>query len=789
MSRIRLARLGSAVAVGVLVAGAFAAPAFAATGTVQGAFRTSTGTPIAGASVTAYSGEGDWLKDTTTNSAGSYRLTGVTAGGVQLQFNNNGLEHWSPGVPDQEHATTYALAAGGTLTVNETQPATGTIAGHFTDANGEPVPYANITVVGTDSWTWLYGYTDEQGAYSIEALPGTYKVSFKWDSATQWAVQAAGEDAATVVTVTAGQTTTVDDHKLPTGTAGGHLTANDGSPLADARITLRHGEDQVGWATTDEQGDYSLGEALSGDGYTVSYAVGDGADVYVPGTADPAKARKVIIVAGQRTTIDDTQPLPATVHGRLADGDGSPKAGYQVTVALASNDNWVQLNATTGADGSWAVHDVLPGDYRVSFAGPDGGRTQWAYGKNNEDTATLIPVPAGGDITVDDTWPAGATLVVNAVDSTTGAPVNDYCVWVTSPGDGSGCATTGSGITITDLPGGTYQMLATPGEGSYYLSTGFQPVTLTSGETTTATIKLTLGGKVSFTATDHVSGAAVNRACPAFEVLGHGGLPDGYGDCTDTTGKATSSSMAAGTYEMYTVAPAGYGDQWVGSNGGTGDQKAAARIKVVPGKTVPAPAVLLDKAGTITGVVTDAAGKPLAGMDVAWSAWGDAGPNWDTDTDTQGRYTITDLGPYAWPLLFGGAGYPRQWSGHGGNRYQAETVTVLPSGTTTYNFTPVAGSTLKGTVTAPAGATWRIHAFNAATGDQMGTFDSTAAGPGGAYELKVAGGQRVKVDWSWYVGENDHHGWYDNATDIDTATKVGIPANGGTKTLNLTLGS
>jgi hypothetical protein len=169
MSRIGLARLGSAVAVGVLVAGAFAAPAFAAGGTVQGIFTTNTGTPIDGASVTAYSADGNWLQDATTNSAGSYRLTGVTAGGVQLEFNNNGLEHWSPGVLDQEHAMTYTLAAGGTLTVNETQPATGTIVGHFTDASGEPVPYANVTVKNVDTWTWLDGYTDDQGNYSVGA--------------------------------------------------------------------------------------------------------------------------------------------------------------------------------------------------------------------------------------------------------------------------------------------------------------------------------------------------------------------------------------------------------------------------------------------------------------------------------------------------------------------------------------------------------------------------------------------------------------------------------------------
>jgi hypothetical protein len=579
----------------------------------------------------------------------------------------------------------------------------------------------------------------------------------------------------------------VDDHKLPTGTVGGHLTASDGTPLTDARVNLRRGTEQLGSALTDEEGNYSLGEALSGDGYTVSYTAGEGPEIYVPGTADPAKARKITVTAGQQNTIDDTQPLPATVHGTLTGGDGSPQAGYQVTVALASYDNWVQFNATTDADGTWTVDGVPPGDYRVSFVGPDGGRSQWAYGKSSEETATLIPVVAGGDLTVDDTWLAGATLVVNAVDAVTGVPVNDYCVWIPSPGDGSGCATTGSQIVITDLPGGSYEMSATPGDGSYYLFTGSLAVTLTPGETTTATIKLTLGGKVSFTAADHASGAAVSGACGEFEVLGHGGLPDNYGECTDITGKAASGSLAPGTYEMYAKAPAGYGDQWVGEKGGTGDQKAAARIKVVPGKTVPAPAVLLDKNGTITGTVSDKAGKPLAGTDVAWSAWGDAGPIRDTTTDEQGRYTITNLGPYAWPLLFGSAGYPRQWSGHDGNRFQAKAVTVRPSVSTTYNFTPVAGSTLKGKVTARAGVSWRIHVFNAATGDQMGAFDSTAAGPGGTYEMEVIGGQQVKVDWTWYEGETNHHGWYLNATSIDSATNVAIPANGGTKKLNLNL--
>jgi hypothetical protein len=188
----------------------------------------------------------------------------------------------------------------------------------------------------------------------------------------------------------------------------------------------------------------------------------------------------------------------------------------------------------------------------------------------------------------------------------------------------------------------------------------------------------------------------------------------------------------------------------------------------------------LDKPGTITGVVS-AGGKPLAGADVAYSAWGDAGPAWNARTDAQGRYTIGRLGPYAWPLLFGAPGYPRQWSGHVPDRFAAQTVPVVEGGTSTYDFTPAAASsTLKGAVSVPGApaATWRLTVRNAVTGDQLATFDSSAAGAGGAYSVALAGDQRVKIGWSYQRGDTGVRGWYGGAADLSTAAGVDIPATG-----------
>ena len=399
-------------------------------------------------------------------------------------------------------------------------------------------------------------------------------------------------------------------------------------------------------------------------------------------------------------------------------------------------------------------------------------------------------VAADSSVTVDDTWLPGATLVINVIDAATGAPVSNYCVWVDSPGDGTGC-TTGSQVTVSDLPGGTFQLSVTPDESSYYLWHPETPVALTAGQTTTVTVPLTLGGKVAVTATDHATHQPVRDTCPIYKVLGHGGLGDGYGDCTGSTGKSTSRALAPGTYETFAVAPGTYGHQWVGRTGGTGNQRAAARIVVEPGKTVAAPTVLLDKAGIITGVVTGSDGAGIADVDVAYSAWGfGAGPGWDTETNASGRYTLGKLGPYKWPLLFtAGRGYPRQWSGNVANRFKADTVPVTSGATSTYDIALTKTSTLEGTVTVPSAPTadWRITAFNAATGDEMGMFDSTAAGPGGSYAMALTGRQQVKIAWIYFADDAGHDGWYDNATDIDTATKVGIPS-AGTKQLNLTIG-
>jgi hypothetical protein len=445
----------------------------------------------------------------------------------------------------------------------------------------------------------------------------------------------------------------------------------------------------------------------------------------------------------------------------------------------------VSFETTTGADGAWSVEGVFPGSYVVSFVQPDYSRRQYAYGKGTAAAADRITVESGATATVDDTWADGATLVVRATDVATGAPVSDFCAWVTQI-DAGGC-TAGDELELTDLAEGTFGVSVAPGEKSFYLYADDRATTLTAGQVTTLSVPLAQGGKASATITDRATGAAVRGACVDLAVLGRGGLGDGQGiACSNASGKLTTPALRPGTYEMFAYGVDGLGHQWVGATGGTGDQRAAARITVKAGKVAKAPAVLLDRAGTITGTLTDGAGEPLADASVAYSSWGyGVGPSHDTETDAEGRWTLDVLGPYAWPLQFS-HGQERVWSGGGGNRFTAETIPVTSDATTTYDMALDPAAALTGKVTLSAGSDekwWRLEAYNAATGDPVGVADGQGDG---TYTMPLAGAQPVKIHWH-VSGDEFLDGWYDGVTDWESATKVRVPKSG-PKSIDFTLG-
>ncbi len=128
---------------------------FQNTGTISGIVTNESGSPLAGATVTA-----GGVVTTTTNASGAYTLSAVPAGLVYVTASKSGYSSVSHLVE---------LVAGGTSTRNFSLPSstgTGTLAGLVTDAvNGNPIAGALVSIAG------ITATTNASGNYSISDIP------------------------------------------------------------------------------------------------------------------------------------------------------------------------------------------------------------------------------------------------------------------------------------------------------------------------------------------------------------------------------------------------------------------------------------------------------------------------------------------------------------------------------------------------------------------------------------------------------------------------------------------
>ncbi|MDG4781201.1 carboxypeptidase regulatory-like domain-containing protein [Micromonospora sp. WMMD961] len=288
-------------------------------------------------------------------------------------------------------------------------------------------------------------------------------------------------------------------------------------------------------------------------------------------------------------------------------------------------------------------------------------------------------------------------------------------------------------------------------------------------------------GQVRTVVRDAATGAPVPRACAslvpvdpaalAAVALGEDQLGR-YGGCADEQGVLVAGDVAPGKYRLlvHPYDATVHGSQWVGRHGGTGERERAQVVHVRPGTVTSAPTVRLDPPGTVVGVVTDAVtGAPVPRAlvmvvpYVPHPKYDDHGPT----TDEQGRYTITGLGPYRWPVQFAASGFATVWSGGVGSRAQARPVRVRAQQTATLNQALPAGTPLTGAVRVDELITYaQVLAFDAATGDLAGVSDA-----GDSYGLRLLPGQRVKVrcDCSYALPV-----WHRDAAGFDAATPVRI---------------
>jgi hypothetical protein len=465
-----------------------------------------------------------------------------------------------------------------------------------------------------------------------------------------------------------------------------------------------------------------------------------------------------------------------SIGGTYTGATGSPIPAVAVTVEPPGGGNSERpaYQAVTDAAGRWQVPAALPGAYHVRFKVPGALRVYSYPGSLDAAHAQLVTVPASGTVTVDDQPPASGRARFTARDAVSGAKVPDFCV--------QDPLENGFHCTGPQWPDGYVELELMPGRHIIHGNArdtahddGLARVTVQTGQVTAGVLRVEpTGGEVRFVIRDAQTGAPVSGVTVhASRVDERFGDLWSYRAASDENGLVLLPGLYPHKYHLFAQpGDAVHGMQWIGTAGGTGVRDEARVVAPGPGAVETLPDVKLDRAGSISGTVTDATGAPAA----ATVALATLDPLWQETTPlvwtSDGRYTFSGLGPYRWPLFFlpsgnaaGDANSAAQWSGGTGDRRRATGIPVQAGATTQYDVTLRAGTVVSGNATGlPVySAGGPVYAYHAATHDILAMSDDAS----GRYQVRLLPGQRVKLCfWSNWC--------YPNGSSIDQATEIRI---------------
>ncbi len=463
------------------------------------------------------------------------------------------------------------------------------------------------------------------------------------------------------------------------GTIAGTVTATaTGEPIAGVEIEIwdQEADDHVGYAVTDEQGDYRVGGLVAGTYFASADSWAHRDELYDdlpcpgdipwdcdPTTGTPTAVEEGLTTAGIDFALDRLGAIAGTVTETLT---GDPIDGLRVEIRR-QNGSWVG-SAYSGASGEYLLGGLLPDTYVASTDSyryadelyddvpcPDG----LPYGCDAEDgtpiTVELNATAEGVDFALDRLGVIAGTVT----DAATGEPIPGVRVEA-HPAEGwpEDDTTDSAGeYRIEYLPPEAYLMTAehfqfvdelyddVPCPGG--LPDGCQPEdgTAVAVERNATAEGVDFGlqrlGSIAGTVVDAASGQPLEDV----RVI----VWDGDGSSvrmatTDAAGSYEAVGLDAGTYfattddevyldELYDDLPCFDGC----------DPAAGTPIAVSVGATTGGIDFALDPGGVIAGTVTDAVtGHPISADVEIWAADG----SWvDDDYSSGGQYAVEGLSP------------------------------------------------------------------------------------------------------------------------------------------------
>jgi 5-hydroxyisourate hydrolase-like protein (transthyretin family) len=544
-------------------------------------------------------------------------------------------------------------------------------------------------------------YTNSEGSYAIDHVPGgEYKVGFEaTDYFSQFYKDRPSAERANPVTVTVGHTTSkVNASLVEGGKISGTVTKSDGSALRAGVCAIRLSGESAGCSWADSEGNYTITELASGE-YKVRFTAprGNGfidhagyVSQFYKGQPTFKRANPVTVTAAHTTSGINASMTPeatGAISGNVTKSEGRAPAPVDVCVTRLSDENGGCVK--TDSAGNYTITELPVGELKVRFR-REGFEVRPLYvsqfykGQPTSEKANPVTVTAahttsginasmveGGKITGTVTNAAGVAIAGVYVCASAEGEAEDHCFPANSEGK----------YTIEGLASDAYQVEFTrhpPYASQFYNEQPTRhtanPVSVTAEHTTSdINARLVEGGKITGTVTDSggraLGGIGVCAQVGEFEFEGC--------SWTDQEGRYTIEGLVSGEYrvsfgdlasERLPFTRQFYKDQ--------PSFKTANPVSVTIGQTTPEiNAVLVS--GTISGIVTQAGGGPISGLDVCTSR-NEGGPRNHkcVETDSEGKYTLGGFPDGDYRIEFTGELYATQFYKEQASPQDANPVTV-----------------------------------------------------------------------------------------------------------------
>jgi large repetitive protein len=311
-------------------------------GTITGTIRNTTNNmAIPFATVELSTSSGVFISSTTADGGGVYTFPNLAPGNYQVRAfaTNFGTN------------IVASTVTAGSITTTDIflEPNPGSIQGTVRDSDTlVGIADATVQVVNSQSVVIATTRTDSNGQYTVgNLLPDSYTLIF---SANGYSNETVG------AVVTSNDITFVNANLSQiAGVLSGTVQDPGTLPISGAMVTVFQNNIQIASAITDENGNYMISGLAPG-----SYSVVASAPNY---TTESVAAT---IINGQTTIVPITlNEDPGTLTGVVRDTDNNPISGGNVTVQISTGTGIVIATTVTGADGSYTVPGLAPGNYTV----------------------------------------------------------------------------------------------------------------------------------------------------------------------------------------------------------------------------------------------------------------------------------------------------------------------------------------------------------------------------------------------------------------------------------------